>query len=359
MSNFVRDFFTIPLLPDRLPPKALSAFAKDLPFEDLLTYIDSSGFTSSVEIDRAIPLLANIIVFGQDQVAQFKSSQIFIAYLTVLRSLLDRLPPTILASETRAIDAISDTESDGGASPLAVDPRIIAVLSSLPSSTHMSSILEASNRFSATSRPAFAALFVSIIQTWPNNRHEYVAAVVYGRGAKGTGLLREIWRGWLRSGKLGQAIGGQREGNSRVLSALRGMLSDLFFFPSFRSISNRDLCLDPSFVEEWPMFIVLAELYCRTLYTLGDDEFYTPGSRNPLTVDEVVGFSALSRNIAFALYWQESYVDVKTTFVYGTRASYEYLRTLTTTVLQLLHARECVSFASFILCASFCLILLK
>lgn len=54
------------------------------------------------------------------------------------------------------------------------------------------------------------------------------------------------------------------------------------------------------------MLVLMVELYSRTLLTLGDDEFFAVGpatatSRNPLTVDEVIGFSALLRNVAFAL----------------------------------------------------------
>jgi hypothetical protein len=92
------------------------------------------------------------------------------------------------------------------------------------------------------------------------------------------------------------------------------------------------------------MFILLVELYSRTLLTLGDDEFHTPGSRNPLTVDEVIGFSALLRNVAFALYWQETQVNIKKALVSGTRATYEYLRSLATALLQQIHVRESVHF---------------
>jgi hypothetical protein len=230
-SSFTRDFFSIPLLPNRLPTSALTALAKGLPFDDIITYIDSSGHANSMDLMDVIPLLANIVAFGKDRVVHFKTREVVLAYLNVLRALLDRLPPNIFADDKgkgRAVDedgdvsmVDSDAEPPSG-SPAVVDAESIT-LSALPSPSHTAALLAASTRFSASSRPAFAGLFVSLLQTWPSKRDAFVGALVYGRGSdQGGGLLREIWRGWLRSGKLGKALGGQREGSSRVLGALRG-----------------------------------------------------------------------------------------------------------------------------------------
>ena len=88
----------------------------------------------------------------------------------------------------------------------------------------------------------------------------------------------------------------------------------------------------------------MIELYSRSLLTLGDDEFFSSSaaSRNPLAVYEVVGFSALLRNIAFALYWQEGLTDESASQLAGTHMHLADLRALTTRVLHQIYDRECV-----------------
>jgi ubiquitin-protein ligase E3 C len=240
LASFTRDFFSIPLLPNRLPANALAILARALPFDRLITYIDSSGHASTVDLADAIPLLANVLAFGKDRVAHFGNKEVLVAYLNVLRTLLDRLPLNVFADgskgKERGVDEdgdVSMVEDDAGPSEPPVDAMCLSTLSALPSPSHTSALLAASTRFSASSRPAFAGLFVSLLQTWPSKRDEFVGALVYGRGSdQGSGLLREIWRGWLRSGRLGKALGGQREGSSRVLNALQGNPC-VYFFSGF------------------------------------------------------------------------------------------------------------------------------
>lgn len=93
--------------------------------------------------------------------------------------------------------------------------------------------------------------------------------------------------------------------------------------------------------------------------TLGDEEFFdeetqiapTPSiqhltssaistSRNPLTIDEVISFAGLLRNLAFGLYWTEGQADIKQGFVVGTHVSLEDLRALATRLLQQIYIRD-------------------
>merc|ERR1712093_731507 len=66
-------------------------------------------------------------------------------------------------------------------------------------------------------------------------------------------------------------------------------------------------------------------------------------SRNPLTIDEVIGVSALLRNIVFTLYWQPEVLHNDSAgtanTIAGTRVSYEQFRKLGTGLLQMIHAR--------------------
>ena len=269
------------------------------------------------------------------------SGKILAAYLDVLRILLNRLPPSLLAEkddpegkgkEVEVIlldgedsdeegssddevvqrarervgtsaprhDADGDVQMDPTPSapppPLTLDPRTLASLAILPSRPHLISLLTLSTRFSASTRPALCAFLVSLLHSWHSKRDEVLNTIMYGpssstsaAGERGGGLLREIWRGYVRAGALGKLLGsGDKDHGGAVLNAL----------------GEAKLAMD------WPALILLAELYSRCLLTLGDDEFHS--TKNPLSLDEVIGLSGLLRNLAFALYWQEGALGVGT-----------------------------------------------
>jgi ubiquitin-protein ligase E3 C len=99
-------------------------------------------------------------------------------------------------------------------------------------------------------------------------------------------------------------------------------------------------------------------MYSRSLVTMGDDEFYSSAggafgaaaagganSRNPLTLDEVIGLSGMIRNAAFAMYWQDDATAASSgpgaDGVVGTGGwRREDVRALMTRFLQQVHARE-------------------
>lgn len=374
LSAFLQSILTIPLLLSRIPLPSLTLLAGSIPLDSLFLHAEANPeSTTGLDPNDSAQLLANLVACGGKRVASLSSGKALGAYLRVTAALLDKLPKAlflekkdeedggkgkmkeIVAVEDEAEDESEDEDADADAervqrvraqvgtakdtdgdsemaslptitpspSPVpTLDPRTLAFLLSLPSRPHLTSLLTLSTKFSATTRPALATFLVSILSTFPSKRDEVLNTIMYGSGSgsseRGGGLLREIWRGFIRTGPLGKLLSERNDRSAgRITNALR----------------------DPALVAEWPVLVLLTELYARTLRTLGDDEFYS--QKNPLTLDEVVGLSAMLRNLAFALYWQEGIAGVEgDRTVVGTRMSKDGLRVLATTLLQQVHARE-------------------
>jgi ubiquitin-protein ligase E3 C len=345
-----------------------------MPLESIFSLAASPNFVNQIErmsTDDAVQLSANLAAFASKKINHFTNSRGVKEYLEVMQMLLDIIPIELLrekvveadikgkAKEIIIIDSDDEDDEENGVAlvtgkdkdgdskmdlstsklPTAttIDPRTISFLAYLPAREHLVSLLNLSSRYSATTRPALAAFLVSLLASWSRKREEVLNTVMFGItsssdsgtvGERGGGLLREIWRGYIRSSRLG-----------KLLLATNVDRSSSSLLP---------ILLDPCLRTEWPCFILLAELYSRCLLTLGDDEFYS--AKNPLTLDEVVGFSAILRNLAFALYWQEGGSTAKNDMnnregweglkVIGTRIKVIELRSLAVTLLNQIHARE-------------------
>ncbi|KAL8279265.1 hypothetical protein RQP46_008302 [Phenoliferia psychrophenolica] len=306
LSAFTTSILTIPLLPQRVPLASLTLLA-GLPLEHLLLAAESDPSIGQLDLSSSIQLLASIVAFGGQRVGSFSSGKVLRAYLSLTAALLDRVPKALFAikkpdednkGKGKMVQPVEDEDededdeavevsvaervrakvvaaslADGDAVMLAphpsttsaplptVDPRTLAFLRSLPSPPHLSALLTLSTRFSSTTRPSLAAFLVSLLSTFPSARDEVLNTIMYGSGTsveRGGGLLREIWRGFVRAGPLGKLLSGsgsERErgdrGTSGIVLALR----------------------DPKLALEWPALVLLAELYSRCLLTLGDDEF--------------------------------------------------------------------------------------
>lgn len=351
ISAFVLNILTIPFLPDRLPPNALAALSA-LPLESILEQMIQPAFLLGelaerrLEKEKGIHLLSNLVRLGRARVGTLTSGKALRAYLQVMQTLLDRVPveafaaqrakevPIIVLDEegdeemqldqvgsTSRIDPVTTTVLDDHSTHL--DPRTLGSILELASPEHLLAVLTLSTRYSASTRPALAAFLVSLLASFQTKREDILNTIMFSSSTSGTterggGLLRELWRGYIRAGKLSRTLGGSdRERSNLVMTSL----------------------VDSSLVEEWPVMILLIELYSRCLLTLGDDEFFAP-TRNPLSLDEVVGMMDILRNLAFALYWQEGGVGWDETRVVGTRIGVEGLRSLATGLLQQVHARE-------------------
>ncbi|GJN94482.1 hypothetical protein Rhopal_007562-T1 [Rhodotorula paludigena] len=230
----------------------------------------------------------------------------------------EREDPHAVARARRALGqaAPADSGDDDGDTPMAItttaavlDPSTRTSLQRLASREHLVALLAWSNRFSSSTRPALATFLVTLLSHLPSApsprggvaapslRDEALHVLLYAPSA--SGLVRELYRAHLRAGPLARALTAARERTSAVLAALSA------------GVDSADR-------GEWSVLLLVVELYSRCLVTLGDDEFYASASaaagggaaargqgRNPLSLDEVVGLSALARNVAFAMYWSE------------------------------------------------------
>ncbi|BGP35529.1 ubiquitin-protein ligase (E3) [Rhodotorula toruloides] len=239
---------------------------------------------------------------------------------------------------------------------LDLDSRVRASLRHIASPAHVATVLALSNRYSASTRPALSGLLVTLLahlsspsltlSTAPSSssspsshapslRDQTLNALLYSPSA--SGLLRELYRGYIRSSPLGRTLSSaKREKSGVVLAALS----------------------DEKYKDEWPVLVLALEMYSRSLVTMGDDEFYSSAggafgaaaagganSRNPLTLDEVIGLSGMIRNAAFAMYWQDDGTAASNgpgaDGVVGTGGwRREDVRALMTRFLQQVHARD-------------------
>ncbi|GAA5908908.1 hypothetical protein JCM8208_005615 [Rhodotorula glutinis] len=250
--------------------------------------------------------------------------------------------------DTTMSGAATTTSSTTGAPTAAtrLTPATLRSLSLLASPSHLVTLLSLSTRHSSTTRPQLAQLLTTLLALLPPAaRASTLHALLYAPGAAGLALPRELYRGYLRSGALARAIGASRE---RTMGVVQALGADEFA----RS-------------GEWAVLLLVVDMYSRALVTLGDDEFYAasggggPGGggagvgaaagRNPLSLDEVVGLSALARNVAFALYWSAGDATATSAplagaqgrrVVSGTGCSWEEVRDVMTRFLQQVHARD-------------------
>ncbi|KAJ3729596.1 hypothetical protein C8R42DRAFT_566642, partial [Lentinula raphanica] len=157
--------------------------------------------------------------------------------------------------------------------PLPVlDPRTLKRLLVLPSPAHILSILEASKSLSSSRYPLITFIH-SLSGVWPSKQDELRTHLSSWNGG---GLVREIWRGWVRGGGLG----------SNIVS------------PEPKAANATDV---DSHEEPWAPLLLLADLYSHGLVTMDDDEFFSSSTltgigsstahRNPLTLDEISTFT--------------------------------------------------------------------
>ena len=280
-------WLAIPGLTGRLPIPALALLAASFPLDHISTHVAALGaYFDASSGDSVLPnnpihgaLLENIVRLAGARVPHLTSSQL-VRYITMLTTLVN---------------------ASGGHS--AID------------TTHLTSLLTASRRH-PSSLPQICELILALLSSGSDRESVLTTTLFTGDGASGQSgqIVRELWRGWVRSSVVARNIGTTR-GSAGADSALRALRMHA--------------------PVEWSMLTILCELYSRALVTLGDDEFYPEGSRNPLSIDDVLTLSAHLRNLAFAMYWYS--VEGK---LPGTHLDLMDLRSLVTRLLQQLHTRD-------------------
>ncbi|GLB43810.1 putative HECT-domain-containing protein [Lyophyllum shimeji] len=346
---------TIPLLPNRVAAKSLTHLSAHIPFGNL-SLLDVDAIMLDTTADEKINLLANLQVFVPPRYKLLDPKSLAI-YFRLLTLVINAIPVTILnpppAGEVPRTwgEEESDEEAEADARPTRVsvvtvfthpsqaappitppDTRTLKRLTSLANTTHLNALLALPP--SPTSRPAFLAVLFALAAVWPGDVTSRVMAA-------SPGLLREIYRGYVRGSGLGRdgAGGANMDGTNPV----------------------------------WPALLLLVELYTKTMLTMGDDEFFgtssaaaastsrtlgsagvgaaiagagadgrrtAPLARNPLGLDELVEWSRQLLNVAFTLYWREDPETMRTLVGPEVRSTWEGVRERVTKCLVAIHARD-------------------
>lgn len=289
LNGFVR-WLAIPELTSKLPIHAVSTLAAVLPIDSVAAHTTALGaYFDAASGDSALPdnpihgaVMDNMIRLASARVPHMPAGQLG-RYISMLATLVN---------------------AGGGHVEHAAE------------AAHLIALLNQSRRHPAT-RPALCEFLLAVLCAHADREQVLTTALFTSDGASSgiSGLIvREIWRGWVRSSAPARKIG-----TTRGIPGAEAALHAVHMHAT----------------TEWSMLVILCELYSRCLVTLGDDEFYPDGSRNPLSIDEVVSLSALLRNLAFALHWHS--VEGR---LPGTKLEFAALRDLSTRLLQQLHIRD-------------------
>lgn len=321
IAGLVGRILPIPQLPSRLSVLQLAKVAAKFPLDEVAAQICLQSARNNLQAATTTHVLASFLVLANQRVPKLADGKALIRYLEALTLLQNLISPAALAS---------------------TDPDTQKRLAILPSSKHLSAILGVAAKFPSSTRPALYSFLCSVLFSWPEEtRTQVLHSVLYGSvSSASSGFVRELWRGYVRSTPL-----------TKALSSANSTSTGVFARPS---------------LEGWPALVLLSELYSRQLLTLGDDEFFpSQGSnvhgargqdvassssaavvaaRNPLSIDEVLSFTAIVRNLAFSLYWD---LDNGTTTSPGSgslvpnlRLTWLNLRDSSTRLLQQIHARD-------------------
>ncbi|CCM05435.1 uncharacterized protein FIBRA_07654 [Fibroporia radiculosa] len=324
---------TIPLLPNRLPLHLLTSLSARLPLTSL--HLMPTSISDIVDCSYLAPpeskihLLANLAVLTPPRYAKLTPAA-FEVYLQLTAALMNNLPTHALEppenkreisrnwadeddsdDDTPKVAIVTSFEPAKLSTPLPeLDKRTRTRLQTLPSPQHLNILLTAAQHH--TSRLSLISFCFALTTVWPTRRDKVLGTAVAFNGG---GLVREIYRLYVRSSPLG------RDDESNGLTS-----------------SDR--------ADAWPPLLFLVDLYTQALLTMGDDEFFSSGMsnsapRNPLTVDELTTFSRKLLNIAFALYWREDPNNIQRGGVPGLGyLKWEDVREKLTKCLQAIHVRD-------------------
>ncbi|CEH16441.1 hect-domain-containing protein [Ceraceosorus bombacis] len=303
-DTFVRHFLNVPNLPARMPLPALTQLVSQLPRTDVLERVITLGAireasrtsqrsmsarTSQRKKDLPDELfgalsrphiLATLVALLSPRVHQFNTASLLKLYLDAMSTLQDALPRSFFqgalddktSGATTAADAhfIESHVDEAAAEKVSIsyrpDNATFKRLAGIVAPHHLQAILAASNKIPST-RPALTKFLLSTLLAWPTEARERVfATTMFGSPGGSGGLVRELWRGWVRSSALARTLASadsKGDGARAALSTLE----------------------DGKYQTDWYPFILLVEIYSRTLLTLGDDEFYPVEQHGRISMD--------------------------------------------------------------------------
>ena len=329
IRSFVSDILTLPHLFYRVPISSVSLFASSFPLLDIMIHVQALGaYYDVVSGDSVLAhnpihspfLLGNILTIASRRINTMQSGTDVCHYLHMLATLQNALPTT----------TFDDHDST-------VDPKTKKQIDNLISDQHIRSVLATSTRFAHSTRPALCTFLIATLCAWPVSvRDTLLISLLYGYDKEGStrsmqigSLVRELWRGWIRSSFLTRKMAVKEQSSSTNVVAMRDALTNT------------------AYAQDWTLFLTMCIVYGRCLVILGDDEFYPRESmdasmptRNPLTMDELVVLSGLLRNLVFFMHWDNVGMTGDSEYITGTRMRVDQVRELCTRLLQQLHTRD-------------------
>ncbi|KAG2038220.1 hypothetical protein BDR03DRAFT_999556 [Suillus americanus] len=259
---------TIPLLPNRIPISSLTALSAKLPLSSLSVLSTSvADLVSTIPLQSHVHLIANLYAFTSPRYAILPLSSLK-TYLQLMTASLSILPVHALdppsPSDTRApaMSWADDGDSESEQPQVVVvtsfaptprlpplDARTQKRLQTLPSPSHLNALLKAAQH-DRGALPDLVLWLVNLYTVWPTRKDKILSTLLlYGGG----GLVREIYRDYVRNSPLGKD-------------------------------ENMSSLMDPSLASAWPPLLLLTELYTQSLLTMGDDEFFS-NSRTSAGID--------------------------------------------------------------------------
>jgi ubiquitin-protein ligase E3 C len=339
MQELVIHVLTIPLLPNRLSLPTLTQLSSHLPLTKLnvlySTFSDYSPLSqflldtaTTSALEAKIHLIANLLAFTPPRYSKLPGPTLA-AYLRLLGDVMNVIPTGALEGAASAADAGYESDEDGSsirvsvvssfntAAPPALpvlDSRTLKRLLTLPSQSHISNILSVS-KVLGSARYHLITFISSLLGVWPSKQNDILSHLWSWNGG---GLVREIWRGWVRGGGLGSNLVPEHKATDAMdVDSSAGPStsgSRPSHFDPLRPVIMSSSRLSGNSADEdpWAPLLLLADLYSQGLVTMGDDEFFSSattvlgtsgaGQKNPLSLDEIATFTRRLLNIAWVLW---------------------------------------------------------
>ncbi|KAH9054061.1 HECT-domain-containing protein [Lactarius deliciosus] len=297
----IQHVLSLPLLPNRLPLASLTHLSANLPLAAASVLSPSiPQLATALGVEAKVHIIANLAAFVPPRYPSLPPASLT-ALLHLMANIMGTLPigalePPSSTSNGKHV-AITESDSDSDSEELTRAPISASTRVPIP----------------RLDEP-LCDFFFALCTVWPSRADTVLSTVVVSTGG---GLVRELYRGYVRSSPLG--------GDD-----------------SFATL------LDAAHASSWPPLLFLTDLYTHSLLTMGDDEFFSGFSeptranapRNPLTLDEITSLSRKFLNIAFTLFWREEQIGTQDAQVPGLSIKWDGVRRKLTRFLQAVHTRD-------------------
>jgi ubiquitin-protein ligase E3 C len=231
----IQHILTLPLLPNRLPLPSLTQFSANLPLHAASVLSPSiSQLVSDLGVEKRVHLLANIAAFVPPRYATLSSASLA-TLLHLSATAMSSLPSGALEPKSSASigKQIAESESDSDSEDPAqlsvslvtpvslhrLDERTLKRLQTLTTPTHINSLIRATQSHTET-RVALCDFLFALCSVSSLRIYSVLGTIIVSTGG---GLVRELYRGYVRSSPLGKEVG---------LATLLGMSSLNLLFAS-------------------------------------------------------------------------------------------------------------------------------